>query len=118
MSDTTQRMEPLPTWRCRIGRHSWHGTHEHRRCDHCLKIQIRCDVVRDGRSVAKWYTRHQHNMTWCDCGNELVGCPDTGCWPIDGGVSRVMYSCGRCHRNPVFDYGIAPVAIKVESDDD
>lgn len=103
-----QQMTPKPTVWCRIGRHLWEGADEHRRCTDCLKIQL----YKDG----KWYTRKQYNMAWCSqCGNEMVGCPKTDCIPVGSGVCCVQYTCGRCGWHSTFDYGLAPVAIKVES---
>ena len=114
-----QQLQSRPDLRCRVGIHEWEtGSEvpaEVRRCVRCLKVQVRGDGTK-GRLDGKWHTRQQHNCAWCsDCGNEMVGCPRTGCVPIEGGAYRVRYTCGRCGWHSVFDYGLAPVAIKVES---
>jgi hypothetical protein len=109
------QMLSRPTWRCRAGHHCWEGTTEHRRCTDCLKVELRSDGRRG--PTGKWYSRKQYNHSWCtECGNEMVGCPYTECIPVEGGASRVRYTCGKCGAHSTFDYGLAPVAIKVEDD--
>ena len=96
----SERMKSRPTGWCRIGRHHWEGSDEHRRCRDCLRVELRS-------GSGKWRMRLQHNMAWCVCGNEMVGDPFTDCRVVDGGVARVQYLC-RCHRKSTFDYGLAP----------
>lgn len=102
------QMLSRPTMKCRLGLHDWeYNEHkDFRRCTNCLKLQLRSGV---------WRTKHQYNTAHCTvCGNELVGCPNTVVESLSTGVSEVLYTCGCCSTESVFDYGIAPVAIKVD----